>query len=243
MSSVTSALPNSGMPQAASTVAPSSLAVCTPAEKRIAIRGLSWELYDALSDAIDQKQRVFLAYDGTDLEIMVKGREHDHYKDLVGQLVHVIADDLRIPHRGAGETTWKRIELLRGVEADQCYLFATEKLARDAAALKRRSRNIDDYPNPDLAIEIDMSPPQIDRDAIYAVLHVPELWRFDGETVVIVQLGPDGVYSPTEASEFLLIRADEIRHWLLEEDTDDFVAWRDRLRTWIQSVLAPRLRP
>jgi Uma2 family endonuclease len=201
MSSVTSALPNSGMPQAASTVAPNSLAVCTPAEKRIAIRGLSWELYDALSDAIDQKQRVFLAYDGTDLEIMVKGREHDHYKDLVGQLVHVIADDLRTPHRGAGETTWKRIELLRGVEADQCYFFATEKLARDTAALKRRSQNIDDYPNPDLAIEIDMSPPQIDRHAIYAALRVPELWRFDGESVVIAQLGSDGTYSPTVTSD------------------------------------------
>ncbi len=139
-----------------------------PANSESQCGGLSWELYDALSDAIDEKQKVFLAYDGKDLEIMVKGREHEDYEDLFGQLVHAIADDLRIPRRGAGETTWKRIELLRGVEADQCYFFTAEKLARDTAARKRRSRNIDDYPNPDLAIEIDMSPPQIDRDAIYA---------------------------------------------------------------------------
>ncbi len=43
-------------------------------EQRIAIRGLSWELYDALSNAIDARQHVYLAYDGKDLEVMVKGR-------------------------------------------------------------------------------------------------------------------------------------------------------------------------
>ena len=43
----------------------------------------------------------------------------------------------------------------------------------------RNSNNIDDYPNPDLAVEIDISPPKIDRSGIYAALKVSELWRRD----------------------------------------------------------------
>ena len=41
--------------------------------------------------------------------------------------------------------------------------------------------DIADYPNPDLAIEIDISPPEVDREGIYKSLKVAEIWRFDGE--------------------------------------------------------------
>ena len=69
--------------------------------------------------------------------------------------------------------------------ADQCYYFLPEKLAADAAALERGSDDIADYPNPDLAIEVDISPPAVDRAGIYAALGVTEVWRFDGQDVVI----------------------------------------------------------
>jgi Uma2 family endonuclease len=238
MSTITSIPPKSAAPP------PSHAPILIPpGDQRIAIRGLSWEMYDALSDAVGERQRVYLAYDGKDLEIMVKGRAHEHYQDLFGQLVHPIADDLHIPRRGAGETTWKRQSVTRGIEADQCYFFQADKLAKDSDALKRRSREIDDYPNPDLAIEIDLSDAQIDRAAIYGALKVPELWRFDGESVVIEQLGPEGIYKRAEASQFLPIRAEEVQRWVVEENTDDLSAWRERLRAWIISELAPRMQP
>src|SRR5438477_6662979 len=147
-------------------------------EQRITIRGVSWDLYDRLSEAIGEGQHVYLAYDGKDLEIMTKGRAHEDFKDLLGQLVNAIADDLRIPRRGAGETTWKRPAIERGLEGDLTYYFQAEKLRRDAEARKRRARDIADYPNPDLAIEIDLSRPEVDRSGIYAALQVGEVWRF-----------------------------------------------------------------
>ena len=76
-----------------------------PGEKRIAIHGVSWDLYERLSSAIAQKQRVFLAYDGNDLEIMVKGPTHESYRYLFGQLVDAIAFELNIQNCGLGETT------------------------------------------------------------------------------------------------------------------------------------------
>ena len=226
MTTITSAPPRSAEPNAATSGPPVALASCPPAEKRIAIRGLSWELYDALSDAIDPRQRVFLAYDGKDLEIMVKGRVHEHFKDRFGKLVTAITDDLHIDCSSAGETTWKRPEIARGLEADQCYYFLPEKLTKDRDAVKRRSQDIADYPNPDLAVEIDISPSEIDRQAIYRALQVKEIWRFDGESVGIDQLGSNGEYSPSEMSCFLPIRADEVQRWIVEENADDPAAWR-----------------
>ena len=45
---------------------------------------------------------------------------------------------------------------------------------------------------PDLAIEVDISRPQVDRAGIYAALRVAEVWRFDGEQVVIERLTAEG---------------------------------------------------
>jgi Uma2 family endonuclease len=211
-------------------------------ERRIVIRGVPWEIYDRLSDAVGEGQHVWLTYDGKDLEIMTTGNIHEYFKDFLGQFVSEVATELRIPHNPAGETTWKRPELERGLEADQCYYFTPEKRAVVVAAVKRRSNNVADYPNPDLAIEIDISPPEVDRPGIYAVLRVPEIWRFDGDNVAIEQLQEDGTYVRVEMSQFLPVRAEEIRRWIVEEDLSDKSAWSRRLRTWARR-LARRLHP
>src|SRR5262249_31405546 len=125
-------------------------------EQRIVIRNVGWEVYDLLSDAIGERQHVYLAYDGKDLEIMTKGRVHEVYREFFGRLVNALTFELRIRCSGLGETTWKRPEIMRGLESDLGYYFTAKKLAADAKALARKSNNVADYPNPDLAIEIDI---------------------------------------------------------------------------------------
>jgi Uma2 family endonuclease len=213
-----------------------------PGEQRIVIRGLSWDLYDRLSDAISEGQHVHLAYDGKDLEIMTTGRIHEAFKDLFGRFVNAVTYELRIRNSGAGETTWKRSEIEQGLEADQCYYFEPAKLEADAEGRARRSNDIADYPNPDLAIEVDISASQVDRPSIYAALQVPEVWRFDGESLTIETLEPDGNYLAVEASRFLPIRAVEVVRWLVEEDLSDKLAWERRLRAWIRDELAARMK-
>jgi Uma2 family endonuclease len=212
-------------------------------ERRIVIRGVDWEIYDKLSDAVGEGQHVRMAYDGKDLEIMTTSRVHEHFKDRLGLFVNEVATELKIPLTCGGETTWKRPELSRGLEADRCYEFQAEKRAAVAAALKRRSMNIADYPNPDLAIEIDISPPEVDRRGIYAAMKVTEIWRFDGDTLTIEQLQEDGTYLDVEMSQFLPVKAAEIRRWIIEEDTSDQSAWCLRLRTWARKLARRNPRP
>ena len=142
---------------------------------------------------------------------------------------------MKLPLKGLGETTWKRAEIQRGIEADQCYYFNSEKLR--AAAKSRGDNDVTAFPNPDLAIEIDLSPSLIDRPGIYAAMGVAEVWRFDGETLTIERLGPDGRYEPAAASTFLGVRPDEIARWLVAEDTTDEIAWLERLSAWLRNDL------
>lgn len=209
-------------------------------EQRIVIRGLSWQLYDRLSEAVGERQHVYLAYDGKDLEIMTRGREHEDFKEFLGRFVNALTFELKIRCRGAGETTWKRLEIMRGLEADQCYYFDDGKRTADAQARARKSRKIADYPNPDMAIEIDLSPSRIDRKSIYAALGVDELWLFDGLSVRIEHLRQDGTYAPAESSRYLRVRPEEVFRWVAQEDTNDELAWEHRLREWARTELASR---
>ena len=55
-------------------------------------------------------------------------------------------------------------------------------------------------PPPDLAIEIDITSSSVDREEIYAALGVPEIWRYDGDTLRIFLLRLDGTYELSETS-------------------------------------------
>jgi Uma2 family endonuclease len=207
-------------------------------DQRVAFRDVDWSFYEQLVDSIPESVPIHVDYDGKDLEIMGKGPKHEGIGGLLGYLVCVIAEELDTPMRSLGETTWKRPEIARGLEADQCYLFEPEKL--DAADQARASNDVADFPNPDLAIEVDISPPLTDRAGIYAALKVAEVWRFVGDQVIIEQLGDDRTYHPVDASGFLSIRAPEIRRWVVEEDHRNESAWLRRLRAWVRAELVPR---
>jgi Uma2 family endonuclease len=199
-------------------------------ERRVVYRNVSWPFYEALVDSIPQRSPIHVDFDGKDVEVMVKGLDHEGFNCLLGRFVEVVTEELEIPCKALGETTWKRPEIARGLEADKCYFFALEKLAALARARSRGSKDLADIPNPDLAIEVDISPPQTDRAGIYAALKVSEVWRLVAGRVVIDRLTPEGRYVEVESSQFLPVTADEVTRWVVEEDSSDESAWARRLR-------------
>jgi Uma2 family endonuclease len=151
-----------------------------------------------------------------------------------------VTEELEISCLDAGQTTWKRPAIERGIEADQCYYFDPKKLAVVQKAWARKSSDISDYPNPDLAIEIDISRSEIDRPSIYAAMRVSEIWRFDGKYLVIEQLGANGQYTVSKTSRYVPIRPDEVVAWVNAEDVINRTAWVRRLRAWIRAELLGR---
>jgi hypothetical protein len=97
-----------------------------------------------------------------------------------------------------------------------------------------------DYPKPELAVEIDISPSQVDRPSIYAALDVTEIWRVKRDRkVVIKQIQPDGSYAPAEKSRVVAISADEIHGWMTAEDVGQEDVWYRWLNRWAMKLGCP----
>ncbi len=206
---------------------------------RRVFRKVDWHTYNQLSEATGEGQHVRLLYDGKDLEIMVTGNLHERYKELLGAIVRAVTMGRDLDYVSCGQTTWKTE--IRGLEADLSYYFDPEKIRVAQDALARRSTAPADYPRPDLAIEIDMSPPQVNRPAIYTDLGVSEVWRLDrGQELVIEQLQADGSYALVEESRYLHIRAADVLRWLNEAAAEREAAWSRRLNLWAMGLSTPK---
>jgi Uma2 family endonuclease len=208
-----------------------------PPDKRVVIVDVTWDHYESLVEHMGESRNCRVAFDGKDIEMMTLGPFHERQKSLLDLFIMIVAGELKIERQPMGSTTWKRKKLKRAIESDVCYYFDRAKLAAAAAAAE--SDNIDVYPNPDLAAEVGISPPKIDRPGIYAALHVQELWRVRNKVVSIEQLGPDGTYVPVARSRFLPVRAEDVTRWIFSEDSSSLVAWEARLRQWVRDQLVP----
>ena len=204
-------------------------------DQRTVFRGVDWCTYKQLSEATGESCPIRLIYDGKDLEIMVIGNVHEYYKDLLIKFVNAVTMGLDLDYVSCGQTTWTTV--IRGLEADLSYYFEPEKVRVAKEALARESRDPADYPRPDLAIEIDMSPPQVDRPAIYSDLGVAEVWRLvKGRELIMEQLQPDGSYASVQESRFLKIRAEDVLRWLNDATGEREAAWNRRLNQWAMGL-------
>jgi len=55
--------------------------------------------------------------------------------------------------------------------------------------------------------------------------------------LIIEHLQPDGTYVPSDASRFLPIRAEDVRRWLVDEDSTHELAWERRLNEWVRGLV------
>ena len=169
--------------------------------------GVSWRAYKALVDELSASSPIRIAYDGRNMELMVRGPMHHRHAKWIDRVITAIADELEIAIEDLGETTWQREEAGRGIEADLSYFFEPAKIEVVRQAAHRESNKVHDYPNPDLVVEVYISPPQVDREGIYAALKVPEVWVFDGQVLSIWRLKADGEYAQVDSSGWLGIRS------------------------------------
>ena len=109
-------------------------------DERVVIRSVDWAFYEQLVDSIPEGANIHVDYDGKDVEIMSPSPLHDGVKTLLGRFVELTAEEFEIPCTGLGQTTWKRPEVTRGLEADESYYFVAEKLATVAEAMSAKVR-------------------------------------------------------------------------------------------------------
>ena len=206
-------------------------------EQRVVLRGVGWGGYEALLAMIGDG-RVRITYDRGDAELMSPSYHHENSKKLLGWMIETVAEELDIDYEAAGSTTWRKEAVDRGLEADECFYFTNLERIRE----KRNRIDLTVDPPPDLAVEVEISRSALSRMGVYAALGVPEVWRFDGETLVIERLGAGGEYQPVDLSPGLPeLTPGEAARWVrLAETTASRVQWNRRFRAWVRAELLPR---
>lgn len=204
-------------------------------ESRFVIHNLGWGGYQTLLDLFGERS-IRVTYDRGNAELMSPLLAHERYRSLLGYMVEAITDELDLPRVAAGATTFKSEALDRGIEPDECYYLANAGRLRGT---ERIDLTID--PPPDLAIEIEITSSVLDRLGIYAALGIPEVWRFDGRSLEVLLLQPDGAYveGPTSAA-FPFLPMGVMARFLREHDGTNDTRWARGFRAWVRDEIVPR---
>lgn len=167
----------------------------TDASHSIVLEGVSWESYERLLEESGNQSNLHFTYDNGRLEIMAPSPFHESVKTVAARLIEMYAAEMDIPIHGLGSTTFKREDLAKGLEPDECYYLANAHLVHG-----KRSFDLTVDPPPDLALEVDYTSSSISRQSIYASLGVAEIWRYDGSGFIYLRRTREGIYTKAKKS-------------------------------------------
>jgi Uma2 family endonuclease len=175
-----------------------------------------------------------LAYDRGTLEIMSPLQEHEEWNRSIALLVEVLAEEWGLNIRNLGSTTFKRADLKRGFEPDSCFYI------RSADRIRGKSRlSLEEDPPPDLVVEIEITSPSLDKLPIYALLGVPEVWRYDGRVMTILVLDNGSYRERTESLALPVIGKAVLTTFMDESKTLDRLDWLRQVRAWARQHRGP----
>src|SRR6266568_4906905 len=96
----------------------------------VVLHSISWQTYEMLLHDIGE-QRILITFDSGDLEIMAPSPYHEHFKTIIGRLIETLTMALDVPILSVGNTTFRRKDLEKGLEPDECYYVQHERQMRD----------------------------------------------------------------------------------------------------------------
>jgi Uma2 family endonuclease len=169
--------------------------ISVPLGERVILQDVTWQEFEAILEELGEHRSSRLAYDRGTLEIMVPLPEHEANKEIIGDLVKALLEELDIEFCSLGSTTFKNQQMAQGIEPDQCFYIRNEAVVRGK---NRIDLSVD--PPPDLGLEIDVT--SRTHPSIYEILGVPELWRFEKSKLQINVLRSGNYVEVIESPNF-----------------------------------------
>ncbi|NET58023.1 MAG: Uma2 family endonuclease [Symploca sp. SIO2E6] len=200
-------------------------------EQRVVIRGLSWQGYLQILDALPQSRGSKLIYDDGILEITVPLEDHEFPGRLIERFIATLVELMGMRMKTMGSTTMNYPQLKKGAEPDNAYYIQNQPL------VKGPNVDFSQDPPPDLVVEVDITHTDIAKNQFYASLGVPEFWRFNGKVWRIYQLR-EGVYVEVEASPTFPQVPKERLYGFLKQAKEDEIEAVQLLRVWWQKVMS-----
>jgi Uma2 family endonuclease len=143
---------------------------------------------------------------------MSPSKQHERDNKNLGAILELLMPMAGIDFEPGGSVTFKRQDLDRGLEPDECYWISNCVYMR-----QKDEFDAEHDPPPDLVVEVEYSHTVMNRLAILAALRVPEVWRYAARhKLEILILQPHGSYSRSASSPAL--------PWLPSSAVADFMA-------------------
>jgi Uma2 family endonuclease len=206
-------------------------AVRRPAGGRVLLRNVSWETYERLMDEREERPVPRFFYDRGVMEISRPSKEHETVARVVALLVEELAVEWDLDVESAGSTTFRREDLARGFEPDECFYFTNIEIVRGKRDVNLNAGD----PPPDLVFEADVTNPSLNKLPIYVRLGVAEVWRYDGGRLEILSrnsAGDDG-YEAVAGSAFLpCFTSTDLTRFVQEGLTTRRPTWVRGVREW-----------
>lgn len=148
----------------------SALSQVERSDQRLLLPGISWQRYSRwLDHAGDESGLRLLYFDGV-LEIFMPSPEHELIKKAIARLLERYAEEVEIELHAYGSTTFRQSSKAAGLEPDECYCIGTLK------------------PQPDLAVEVNLTSGGLDKLAIYRAIGVPEVLIWQDQQLTLYNL-------------------------------------------------------
>ncbi len=139
--------------------------------QQLLLQDISWQDFEEILAELGEHRSSRISYSNGVLEIMVPLPEHEKDKEIIGDIVKILLDELEIAFESLGSTTFKNKQMNQAVEPDACFYIKNYQ-----AVIGKDRLDLSSDPPPDLAVEIDITNrTQLDN---YLRLGVPELWRY-----------------------------------------------------------------
>jgi hypothetical protein len=116
----------------------------------------------------------------------------------------------------------------RSFKCTTAYYIQNEALVREV--------ELNQFPPPDLAIEIDITSSSINRFSIYAALGIPEVWLYNGQTLTILSLQNGKYVSQDKSAALPLLKAEDILRFLALSSTMGETSLVKQFRQWVKKA-------
>ncbi len=203
--------------------------------QRVLLQNISWNEFEQILDELGDERATRVVYYKGMLEIMAPLLGHENSKEIIGDLVKTLLEELDIEFSPAGSTTFKRQNMDAGVEPDECFYIQNEAVIRG-----RERIDLNTDPPPDLAIEIDVTTDSKTKKNSYQALGVTELWIYDrGSQQLQINVLREGKYVESNQSQIFpgLPIVDAIPQYLTKSKVDGRNAAIKAFRAWLASQL------
>lgn len=200
-----------------------------PAEQRVVLRDVSWEVYEALLG--DHGPR--LTYDRGVLELMSPGKRHEKVARLTDHLVLALVSVWGGDVDGLGSTTFRVQRWGRGFEPDACFIF------RDAERSRRMKEVDPERMPPEVVLEVDISRSSVWKLDVFAHFRVPEVWQHNGWRAEILVLEGDEYRAVPESPALPGLTATALTDLLARGLDAPLPAWDAEVRAWAAAARPP----